>query len=1090
MKIYSFAYIAACLLVSNICLSQTSFSQKDFINPPQSVKVHTWWHWMDNAITREGITKDLESMKQQGIAQATILDVSLFNQKDFGIPLVKFNSPEWYAMFQWALQEANRLGITIGVHNCDGWSTSGGPWITPEKSMKQYAWTKIITTGGKTLSVSLAKPFVRKYFYADAAVVAYRTHQTPNSFQKAKPTAILNDSTHASYLLDGDPGSSVNMKKGNHIVISFPTEFNAEKIVIHLRRPFTWANMANIKSNFTLSASDDGLNFTKVKDFELTGFNESFETAITPAGARYFKLVLTDFSNPDSWHWYQISEVELLKKDEQASYSPGIAHLLEKTVAIKPANKNYFNSDEQNSLKEMIPEDSVLDITAYMNTDGLLKWQAPVGNWCIIRFGYTTTGVTNAPANAEGTGLECDKMDPEALDFHFNSFPKKLIDAAGIYTGNTFKFLLVDSWECNYQNWTQSFPKEFEKRRGYDLIKFIPVLCGDVVSSAEQSNAFLYDFRKTIADLIEVSYYKHFNELCHQNKLEFHSEVIYGGADYPPLDILKTNSYVDLPMFEFWSHPNKQAMPEYLPTSQPEFSFPIYSSVLYNKPVIGAEAYTSLATYSESPWYLKSYGDRAFCSGINQMILHSYVHQPADKKPGLTLGPFASHFNRNNPWWQFASGWLNYQSRVQYFLQKGETVSDILFYTGDQLPQYVQNDFLKTLSFGYRANACNLDILKNKASVQNGKIVFAKTQQYSLLVLPDNNAMEWETLQRIAQLIKEGAVIYGPKPLTTFSLKGIKSKSALLALADEVWGTTPANAGSHAYGKGKVYWGSSVNEVLKQINLTQDFSTGQPDSLNLMYIHKKTNDADIYFVANQQNDTINRECIFRVGKKNVEIWNPQYGSVITPSNYKIDRDGIHISVSFQPREALIFVFTNKPSKKAVEPATPEIVTINNFKGSIQFSPAYPDDIPAVDISSFKSYTDFENPAVNYFSGIAKYTIQFDAPANIAKNDSVLLSIGNIEATAELRLNKKWLGYIWMPDFKLKVGGLLQAKNTLEITVANAYRNRIIGDYKQYDSLKNVWTSGDMSPFSNKEKMLKPSGVMGPLQLIIYRKPSK
>jgi hypothetical protein len=270
-------------------------------------------------------------------------------------------------------------------------------------------------------------------------------------------------------------------------------------------------------------------------------------------------------------------------------------------------------------------------------------------------------------------------MDKDAVLTHFNSFSKKLVDAAGPYAGNTFKFLLVDSWECGYQNWTQNMMPEFEKRRGYSLMKFIPVLCGDVVGSNAKSEAFLYDFRKTIADLIEENYYKPLSTLCHQNKLEFHSEVIYGDANYPPLDVLRSNSYVDLPMFEFWAGHNQQSLPEYRPTARLEANFPVYSSPLYDKPVIGAEAYTGFAHYSESPWLLKPFGDRAFCSGINQLILHSYVHQPTDQKPGMTLGGWAAHFNRNNPWWQYASGWMDYQARVQCVLQQGETVSDILF---------------------------------------------------------------------------------------------------------------------------------------------------------------------------------------------------------------------------------------------------------------------------------------------------------------------------------------------------------------------------------------------------------------------------
>lgn len=1083
--------LALILLISLFCLTdsnaQTSFSKKEFLNPPKGVKVHAWWHWVDNAITKEGITKDLLSMKEQGVAQATILNVSLFNQKDFGVPKVKFNSPGWYQMFQWSLKEASRLGITLGAHNCDGWSSSGGPWITPEQSMKQYVWTKKTVSGGQTLSLSLAKPFAKNDFYKDVAVVAYKTNQALNSFQLATPSIRLNDSADAAFLLDGDPSSAISLKNGDRISIKTPAEFEADKIVIHPRRQFMWGDMVNFKSNFTLMSSDDGVTYKKVKDIALTGLNQSFETDISSTKSKYFQLVLNDYSTTDIWYGFFLAEVELLKKEETPSFAPKIAHLLEKTVAVKPQSQSFLNEDEQTTISAAVSEKNVVDISGYMTTDGTLKWQAPEGTWSIIRFGYTTTGAINAPATEEGLGLECDKMDKKALTHHFNSFSQKLADAAGPYLGNTFKFLLVDSWECGYQNWTQSFPEEFERRRGYKLLNYIPVLCGEVVESAGRSDAFLYDFRKTIADLIEENYYKPLSELCHKNKLEFHSEVIYGDANYPPLDVMRSNSYVDMPMYEFWAGTNQQSIPEYHPAAKLEANFPVYAAQLYNKPVVGAEAYTGFAHYSESPWNLKPFGDKAFCSGINQLILHSYVHQPSDKKPGMTLGGFAAHFNRNNPWWQYASGWMNYQARVQYVLQKGTIVSDLLYYVGDQLPQYVENPFLKNLPFGYRANACNMDVLKSKASVKNGKIVIGKDQEYHLLVLPDNKAMEWETMQRIAQLVKEGAVVYGPKPVTTFSTKSLKNKEALLRLANEVWGNEKVASGTHTYGKGKVFWGTNITDVLQQLSVKPDLRTGSADSLNLMYIHKKAGDKDIYFIANQQNESMQRECIFRVSGKNVEIWNPVYGNVVKPDEVVRDGEGVRVKVHFQPYEALIFIIGGNAVEKTPAVVQPQIIPLENIKAKIQFLPAYEETVPPVAISQLKSFTEFEDSAIRYFSGVARYTIQFAAPTAINNKDSVLISLGNLDATAEVRLNNKLIGHVWMPHFMLNVSGLLQPQNTLEIRVANTYRNRIIGDFRQHGDLKNVWTSADVANLLNKNKLLKPSGVMGPVQFIVYKK---
>ena len=243
---------------------------------------------------------------------------------------------------------------------------------------------------------------------------------------------------------------------------------------------------------------------------------------------------------------FTISELELLKTGEEPLYSPSIPYVLGKTVSVKATRDQfYFTRTNDEIQKSIIPEKEIIDLSGKMSADGSLNWVAPEGNWAILRFGFTTTGSTNSPATKEGKGLECDKMDTTAVNLHFNNFPSKLIEKAGDFTGNTFKFLLIDSWECGYQNWTDNLPNEFKKRRGYNLMSYLPVLCGEMVGSSEESEAVLFDFRKTIAELIGQNYYGHFSKLAHRNELELHGEVIYGNATYPPLDILKSTECLD-----------------------------------------------------------------------------------------------------------------------------------------------------------------------------------------------------------------------------------------------------------------------------------------------------------------------------------------------------------------------------------------------------------------------------------------------------------------------------------------------------------------------------------------------------------------
>ena len=506
-RFFSMGILGFILLLAG-CQKHDSISfRENFIHPSTKAQVRVWWHWMDGNITKEGITKDLEAMKQQGISQATILNVGLFDQKDFGISRVKFNSPEWYEMFRWALQEASRLGIILGAHNCDGWSSSGGPWITPEMSMKQYVWIKTIVTGGKKISVQLPKPYAEKDFYRDVAVVAIRTNEAPGSIYSCKPKITLltgnignasNDALSqlmgtgkgkpvaisADLLVDGNPVSAIPVIRGDQIEFTFDQPFRADKVAIHPRKRFIWGDIAAFTSKYSLWGSNNGKSFQKIAHLEIKGLNETIEKEIPSSEFRFYRLQVDDVSDLDSYLPFTIAEAELLKAEERPLFTPMIPSFMAKTVSTKGRNMSNFDALPVDiSSDKYPPTPKTVDLTTKMNSDGFFSWDAPNGNWAIIRFGYTTTGAINAPATIEGTGLECDKMDTVALNVYFANFPARLINEAGSFVGSIFKYIFIDSWECGYQNWTENFPAEFEKRRGYSIMPWLPVLCGMNVAS-------------------------------------------------------------------------------------------------------------------------------------------------------------------------------------------------------------------------------------------------------------------------------------------------------------------------------------------------------------------------------------------------------------------------------------------------------------------------------------------------------------------------------------------------------------------------------------------------------------------------------
>ncbi len=1067
--------------------SKESFvSNEEFLHPKNETKVHTWWHWMQGNLSKEGITKDLEAMKAQGIVQATILNVGhLVKDRYYGVPKVKFASDEWYNMFSWALQEAKRLDIKIGAHNCDGWSSSGGPWITPEQSMKMFTWSKITVAGNRNISQKIDRPFAKKDFYRDVAVVAYPAESLENSFASANPQITLDDTTNAQILSDGSPVSALIVSNGSTIVLKFMNPFKAEKLSILPRKEFSWGDLSAHRSNYALSVSDNGKTYKKIKEFEIKGLNITNEILFTPVSAKYFKLEIKSDGNNESWLAFKIAEIELLKKDEKPKYQSSIPFSQDKVGALKANDKKNFEfSGTDQSLA--IAENTIIDITDKMKEDGTLNWDAPAGNWNIIRFGYTTTDAHNGPATKEGEGLECDKMDTGAIAYHFSQFPQKLIDKAGDMAGNTFKFLLIDSWECGYQNWTKAMPEEFEKRRGYKITNFIPALCGERVNDASTSEAFLYDFRKTVSELIEENYFKKFGELCHKNKMEMHAEVIYGGSGYPPLDVLRSNEYAEMPMFEFWAGHGKETFPEYTAQKTVTLDFTASAALFYDKKVFGSEAYTAMAHYSEGPWDLKPFGDRAFCTGINQMILHSYVNQPVDSAPGMTLGPFGSHFNRNNAWFNFAGSWIDYQSRIQSVLRKGQMQADVLYYVGDQLPQFLEPNKGNTVPVGYQIHVCNYDILKNKLTVKDGKLIFGNVK-FSLLTLPENMGMELATLQRIEELVKNGVVVYGQKPTHTLSMKGLKENPGLFSeITNKLWGKIDGSGVTeNTYGKGKVFWGSSMETILKKIGVAPDVETDQKDTATFLFTHRVMEDKDIYFVFNQHDQENKRNLFFRSDKSSAMMYNPQTGSVTGIAISKDPNGRIVMPFTFGPKESMIFVFSKEEAKVKPEAENKlKMLEISDIKGTISFNTRGYGENWVVNISALKSFTEFDQKEIKYFSGFATYDLSFSAPKDfVSSTDKVFIDMGVIGSAGSVSLNGESLGTVWIPGTQIEITGKLKEQNTLKVTVGNVYRNRIVGDYIEFGKLKNVFTSAPVGNFLNKTKSLKPSGLIGPLKLI-------
>jgi hypothetical protein len=882
----SWSFVPSCLrvyILSALVLCLSSFVtaraaepaslDAGFLNPPDSAKPHTWWHWMNGNITKEGITADLEAMKRVGIGGAQI-----FNAAE-GIPHgpIQFNSPEWRDMVKHAATEANRLGLELCIHNCGGWSSSGGPWNTPEHAMQIVVSTETHVKGPSHFDAIIPQPKSKLNFYRDIALLAFRTPANEASTMlSASPKPTTSDpALDAAKLIDGKPNTSVALPvptagEPQFIQLEFPQPFAAREL--SLTAGF---GMRECKGKF--EASDDGKKFRTITDISLAGSQRQTFT-FDPVTARFYRVVFT--SAYKRLKQLNIAEIEL-------SARPAIDNFAGKTFYDR-GGEYRMDHFATASADDVIPRDKLVDLSARMSPDGKLTWDVPEGDWTIIRTGYTPNGATNHPAPAEGTGLECDKLSKEAAEAHWAGLMGKLIDTLGPLAGKTLNNILIDSYEVGTQNWTPKFREEFQKRRGYDPIPFLPILTGRIIDSPEITERFLWDFRRTIADLFSENYSGQFAAMAHRNGMLYSVEP-YGNC---PTDDMQYGEYGDIPMSEFWPSAGGHTDPG---------NAKLAASIghIFGRKFIGAESFTAspeAGKWLKDPYSLKAQGDTVFCAGVNRIIFHRYAHQPwLNRFPGMTMGQWGTHFERTVTWWEQSTAWLKYLARCQYLLQSGHFVGDVCFYCGEGAPNSLHAD---GMPHGYDYDGFNTDALMTRLSVKDGRIVLPDGASYRIMVLPNETTMTPATLHKIKELADAGATIIGQKPTQSPSLSNYPACDAeVKRLADELWGKEIQN--------------KTPTEALAALQVAPDFEY-TPASAHVGYIHRKADDADIYFVSNQREKEETVQCTFRIAGKTPELWYPDTGEIKTAPVYTEADGRTTVPLHFDPAGSIFVVF-RKPS---------------------------------------------------------------------------------------------------------------------------------------------------------------------------------
>lgn len=1097
----------------------TSFSQleEDFLHPPKSAKPWVFWYWMNGNVSKEGITADLEAMKQVGLGGAYLMFIKDTVNPSVYTPAVSQLSKPWFDLVAFAIKEAKRLQLELGFHVSDGFALAGGPWITPQLSMQKLVWSKVNVNGGATFSGILPQPETNESYYNDIAIYAYPTpNKSIENTQILQPIVTTSNAVKADFLLKTNSKESFKTDSTAWIQYSFGQPFTCRSIVTR-----TTGN--NYQAHrLIVQTSDDGVNFKTVTRLEAPrhGWQDTdadVTHSIPTTTAKYFRFVFDKIGTEpgsedlDNAKWkptLKISGIEL-------SSEPIINQYESKNGVVWRISKASNAAIIPDSL--CVPLNQMVNITSFYK-DGKLNWKAPKGNWTIIRIGHTSTGHKNETAGG-GKGLECDKFNAAAIELQFNSWFNKIYTCVDSATAkDVIKLFHVDSWECSSQNWSPVFAAEFKKRRGYDLLAYLPVMAGVPIQSAVKSEQVLLDVRKTINELVTDVFYTTLHQLSSQKGLAFSAESV---APTMLSDGMQHYSKVDVPMGEFWNNSTTHDKPN-------DMLDAISGAHIYGKNIVQAEAFTTVRmNWAEHPGSLKTLGDRNYALGINKMVLHVFTHNPfINKQPGVTLDGVGLYYQRNQTWFKQSKSWIDYMARCQALLQQGKPVVDIAVFTGEELPRrailpdrliaslpgifgkervdfeakrlanegqpmqqkpdgvsnsannYEAADWVNPLN-GYAYDSFNPDALLRLAKVENGRIVLPSGASYKVLVLPantkmnPNNVISNAIVKKIIKLVKAGATVL----MDDYYKKVFASNGAILNFINykEV---SIANLG-----QGKIVLTPYIPSTFHALNLDRDFEILSKDvnPASIAFTHRKSISSDIYFISNQNTKGDYYDFSFRaVGK--VIIMDPLTGEIAY--DFGVEKNGRqYLSIFLHANSSKFIVFTKNNSKFTREESLlASVVRIFPMKNpwTLKFDTAFGGPILPVPMSEPKDLSKENDPAIKFYSGTVLYSNSFDL---YQASGNLILKMSDLHDIATVKVNGIDCGTIWTKPYELDISkAVKEGVNTIEIAVTNTWHNRLIGDHLLPENKRITFTT---APFRLEGKALQPSGLVGDVIILAY-----
>jgi len=1072
--------------------------EQDFADPPREARLRAYWWWLNGNVTRESISRDLEEMRHKGFGGALICDADGSAQDgNERVPHgPTFFSPAWRELYKHTLREADRLGLEMSLNIQSGWNL-GGPMVKPEDAPKKLVWTETQASGG-TSGVRLAQPKGRDGFYRDLFVLGFRQTNgnelavcasvSASSAQQEHPPSLAADGEMESFWVSASTGPGDG-----------PTPAKPQWLAVEFAAPVPLAHVAFTgRSGYgprgcDVRVSDDGKTFRTLKNL-LAPKNGEASVSFDAVQVRLVRLVFTssyDSRFPDSPRNVQVAELRLGGPGWSWPAAAGrrpLRNLMQKALLkplvpfSAPDSEPLFETFSSRDGEEDATSSEVLDLTARMRSDGRLDWTVPEGLWTILRFGCTLNDHCRVSTCSEGwEGYAIDPFDDGAFRRYWDAVVEPLIADAGPMAGKTLKYLHTDSWEVEVANWTPTLREQFLKRRGYDLLPWLPVIAGKIVDSRDASNRFLHDFRRTIGDLAIDNHYRLFRERAHAHGLLIHPES--GGPHAVPIDAQQCLGFNDAPMSEFWAWSWRHRIGD---DNRFFVKQPASAAHLYGRRFVLAEGFTTIGPHwQERLWdNLKPAFDKACCEGLNLLVWHAFVCSPQEQGlPGQQY--FAgTHLNPNVTWWPYSKGFFDYLNRCQAMLQRGRPVADVLYYYGDHVPNFARHkrtDPARVLP-GFDYDVATEEALLSRVVFRGGRFLLPDGVSYRALVLPSRPVISLAVLRKVAEWAEAGATVVGVvRPERASGLQDAALADAeVKRLAEALWGG------------GRVVSDKTVREVLMAQGVRPDCVFDAPAELeaSLDYIHRTDGSDEIYFVANRSTNAVSVKGVFRVTGKVPELWDAVSGVRRQVSDWEAKDGCAVVPIAFAPCGSQFVVFREQGAdagseRRVADRKTPAAVELAALVGpwEVAFDPVWGGPEQAVTFETLQDWTQRKEEGIRYYSGTAVYrkTVSMEIPRTAARGVRVWLDLGDVRELAEVRVNGKQCGTVWTPPFRTDItDAVRQGANAFEVRVVNFWYNRTAGDSERPPEKRLTRTN--IRRLQNPGPPLMPSGLLGPVRI--------